>query len=99
MDLQMTVKVVNDSVWPDTVVPTLLIFETLSRLSLPADTLSSSTIQRAIVLRKAMAEVWKTFASRQFCDALKSLNGPGISDSHTRPIVAPVLVYRLDQDH
>lgn len=51
--LQMAVKAINDSVGPDGLVPTLLVFGALLRLGLPTDEATPSTFQRAVALRYA----------------------------------------------
>lgn len=96
--LQMAVKAINDSVGPEGLVPTLLVFGALPRLGLPSDPPTPSTFKRAIALRKATATMSKHFSSRQVKDALKTRNGPDVTDIHKTPIGAPVLVYRPKTD-
>lgn len=96
--LQMAVKAINDSVGPEGLVPTLLVFGALPRLGLPTDAPTPSTFQRATALRKATAEMSRHFASRQIKDALATRNGPDVSDIHTAPIGSAVLVYRPSKD-
>lgn len=96
--LQMSVKAVNDSVGPDGLVPTLLVFGALPRLGLPSDPPTPSTFKRAVALRKATAAMSKHFAARQVRDALSTRNGPDVTDIHNTPVGAPVLVYRPEKD-
>lgn len=96
--LQMAVKAINDSVGPDGLVPTLLVFGALPRLGLPTDNPSKSTFQRAVALRNATAAMSKHFAKRQVRGALHTRNGPDVTDIHKCPIGSPVLVYRPEKD-
>lgn len=96
--LQMSVKAINDSVGPDGLVPTLLVFGALPRLGLPSDRPTPSTFKRAIALRKATSAMSKHFATRQVKGALNTRNGPDVTDIHTTPIGAPVLIYRPEKD-
>lgn len=94
----MSVKAINDSVGPDGLVPTLLVFGALPRLGLPTDPPTPSTFKRAIALRKATKAMSKHFSSRQVKDALKVRNGPDVTEIHKTPIGAPVLIYRPEKD-
>lgn len=96
--LQMAVKAINDSVGPDGLVPTLLVYGALPRLGLPHDKPNPSTFQRAAALRKATQEMSKRFAKRQVQSALNSRNGPDVSDVHSIPIGGHALVYRPKTD-
>lgn len=96
--LQMAVKAVNDPVGPNGLIPTLLVFGALPHLGLPTDAPSPSTFKRAVVLRKARTEVQKLFASRKVRNALKSRNGPDVTDILMTPIGSLVLVYRPEKD-
>lgn len=57
--LQMAVKAVNDSVGPNGLVPTLLVYGALPRLGLPSDPPSHSLYQCASALREAVKDVTK----------------------------------------
>lgn len=48
--IQMAVKAINDSIEPDELVPTLLVYDALPRLGLPRDQPTASTIARATEL-------------------------------------------------
>lgn len=96
--LQMAVKCVNDSVGPEGIVPTLLVFGALPRVGLPNDPPTPSTLKRAIALRKATEAMSRHFAKRQVRDAFATRNGPDVSDIHATPIGHPVLVYRPEKD-
>ncbi|EKD14183.1 polyprotein [Drepanopeziza brunnea f. sp. 'multigermtubi' MB_m1] len=73
--LQMAIKAINDTAGPNSLVPTLLVFGTLPRLT-EQDRLAASTQERAAAINKAMREVRKCHAARQVKDALKRRNGP-----------------------
>jgi hypothetical protein len=91
--LQMAVKAVNDSVSPDGLVPTLLVFGAFPRmtdLDDPAPTIS----QRATAIRKAMEEITKIRAKLQVNTTLNTRNGPITEHIHDLPINSDVLVWR-----
>eukprot|EP00171_Calliarthron_tuberculosum_P004960 IDg4960t1 len=96
--LQMAVKAVNDSVGPDGLVPTLLVYGALPRLGFPSDPPAQSTRNRAQALKKATQEMSRYFASRQYKDAMKSRSGPVVTAVHNLPLGSPVLVYRPKLD-
>ena len=91
--LQMSFKAINDSVGPNGLVPTLLVFGAYPRMT-ELDAPSPSITQRAMAMKKAMDEVRKCTASRQVNDALNTRNGPSTASVHDLPINSPVLVYR-----
>ena len=91
--LQMSFKAINDSVGPNGLVPTLLVFGAYPRMT-ELDAPSPSITQRGIAMKKAMDEVRKCTASRQVNDALNTRNGPSTAAVHDLPINSPVLVYR-----
>ena len=91
--LQMSFKAINDSVGPNGLVPTLLVFGAYPRMT-ELDAPSPSISQRAMAMKKAMDEVRKSTASRQINDALNTRNGPSTASVHDLPINSPVLVYR-----
>ena len=58
MALQMTFKAINDTVGPDGLVPTLLMFSAYPQM-VESDAPSPSVTQQANAIKKAMAEVHK----------------------------------------
>ncbi|KAI0996760.1 hypothetical protein K3495_g11422 [Podosphaera aphanis] len=92
--LQMAVKSVNDSVGPNGLIPTLLVFGAFPRLS-QNNAPSLSIIQRATAIKAAMNELSKLKATRQIKDALHQRNGPQISQIHDAPIGSDVLNWRV----
>ena len=75
MILQMAVKAVNNSVGPDGIVPTLLVFSAYLRLT-EIDPLSPSVTKRAEAICAATKEVCHLYAERQVKDALAMHNSP-----------------------
>ncbi len=71
--LQMTFKVINDSIEFDELIFTLLVFEAYLRM-IEMNVSSFKIIQRATAMRKAMKEVQKFIAIRQMNDALNTRN-------------------------
>ena len=57
----MAIKAVNDTAGPDGLVPTLLVYGAYLRIS-NLDPLAPSIIERAAIIRKAMAEIVKLWA-------------------------------------
>jgi hypothetical protein len=91
--LQMAVKAVNDTAGPDGLVPTLLVFGTFPRMSIK-DTTTTTVVERGKAIRKAMKEVAELHAKRHVTEALRTRNGPNISDVLDLAIGEKVLVYR-----
>ncbi|KAE8553803.1 hypothetical protein EYB25_002341 [Talaromyces marneffei] len=89
----MAVKAVNDTAGPDGLIPTLLVFGAYPRMT-EYDLLAPPIMQRAIAIRKAMAEVRKAHAERDIRDALNTRNGPLSTAVHTLPLNSNVLVWR-----
>lgn len=94
--LQMAIKSINDSVGPNGLIPTLLVFGAFPRLS-QNDAPSLSTMQWATAIKAAMNELSKLKAARQIKDALHQRNGPQISQIHHAPIGSDVLVWCVHQ--
>jgi hypothetical protein len=93
MLLQMALKALNDSVGPDGLVPTLLVFGAYPRMS-KYDAPSPSIAERAAAIKKAMTEVKKLRSERLVQDAIHSRNGPSTLAIHDLPLNSLVLVTR-----
>ena len=91
--LQMAVKATNDIAGPDGLVPTLLVFGIFPRMSIN-DTSSATTIERGRTIRKAMKEVAELHAKRHVNEALRTRNGPNVTDVLGLAIGEEVLVWR-----
>ena len=74
--LQAAVKAVNDSVGPDGLIPTLLVYGAIPRLGLPNDLPAPATFKRAAAVRKATNELSKASAKARVSEALRTRNGP-----------------------
>ena len=94
--LQMAVKAVNDTVGPNGLIPTLLVFGAYPRMS-KLDPPSPSVSQRATAIQKATQELVKLRASRQVRDALGQRNGPNTERLHDLTIGSQVLVWRTHE--
>jgi hypothetical protein len=77
MRLQIAIKAINDITGPNELILTLLVFGAYLRL-IELDLPNPSVEERAIVVKKAIVEVKKLYASRQVRAALTTRNGPGI---------------------
>lgn len=91
--LQMSFKAINDSVGPNGLVPTLLVFGAYPRM-VELDAPSPTITQRSLAMRKAMDEVRRLTATRQVNDALNTRNGPSTIAVHDLTLNSPVLVWR-----
>ncbi len=91
--LQMTFKVINDSIEFDELIFTLLVFDVYPRMIEMNASLFTIT-QRAIAMRKAMKEVQKSIATRQMNDALNTRNDLIIILIHELSLNSLVLIFR-----
>jgi hypothetical protein len=93
--LQMTFKVINDSIEFNDLILILLIFDVYSRMI--EMYVSSFTItQRIIAMKKTMNEVRKFNVIRQMNDALNTRNESSISFIHDLSLNSSVLMFRED---
>ena len=93
MALQMAFKAINDSAGPDGLIPTLLVYGAYPRMT-EYDAPSPTVAQRAMAIKKAIAEVQKLRAKRQVADALNTRNGPSTTSVHDLTLNSDVLVWR-----
>jgi hypothetical protein len=93
MALQMAFKAINDIAGPNRLVPTLLVYGAYPRIT-EHDPPSPSIAQRALAIKKAMAEVQKLRAKRQVNDAINTRNGPSTATIHDLTLNSNVLVWR-----
>ncbi|EED14740.1 conserved hypothetical protein [Talaromyces stipitatus ATCC 10500] len=77
--LQMVVKAVNDTVGPDGLVPTILVFGAYPRMTYDSPP-SALTAKRAQAMRKAMIDLRNAMATRKVNNALKARNGPIVTE-------------------
>ena len=91
----MAFKAVNDIVGPDGLVPTLLVFGALPRMTHDSPPTPSS-IKRAEAIHKAITELRKLVAKRKVTEALNTRNGPNTTATlpHSLTIGSEVRVYR-----
>jgi hypothetical protein len=90
--LQMTFKVINDSIKLNDLISTLLIFEAYLRM-IEMNVSSFTITQRVIAMKKIMKEVRKLNAIRQMNDAL-NIRNDSISFIHDLPLNSIVLIFR-----
>jgi hypothetical protein len=95
--LQMTFKVINDSIELDELILTLLILEAYSRM-IEINASSFTITQRAIAMRKAMKKVQKFIATRQINDVLNARNEFIIILTHELSLNSSVLIFREGKD-
>ncbi len=95
--LQMTFKVINDSIELDELILTLLMFDVYSRM-IEMNVSSFSITQRAIAMKRVMKEVQKFNAIRQMNDALHTRNDSN-SLIYNLSLNSPVLIFRENKDN
>ena len=71
----MTIKAINNSVGPNRIISTLLVFSTYSRLT-KIDPPSPSITKRAEAICIATKKVYRLYTERQVKDALAIYNSP-----------------------
>jgi hypothetical protein len=91
----MIVKAINDTVDSDDLVLILLIFEAYLRMHV-INSSTSSIIQRAMTIKKAMIEIRKFRAERQMINILNTRNKLIIISIHVLFLNSDVLVWRED---
>ena len=87
----MAVKAVNDTASPDGLVPTLLVYGAYLRIS-NLDPPAPSIMDRAAIIRKAIAEIVKLRAKQAVNNALYYRNGPNTTLVHNLPLNSKVLI-------
>jgi hypothetical protein len=90
--LQMTFKVINNSMRSNELVLTLLVFDAYSRM-IESDVFSIIT-QRVVVMRKIMNEIRKDIAARQINDAINTRNDSFTEIIHDLSLNSDVLMFR-----
>ena len=89
----MAVKAVNNTASPNRLVPTLLVYGAYPRIS-NLDPPTPSIMERAAIIRKAMAEIVKLRAKQAVSNALYYHNGPNITLVYNLPLNSKVLMWR-----
>ena len=87
----MAVKAINNTASPNGLVPTLLVYGAYLRIS-KLDPSAPSIIDRAAIIRKAIAEIVKLWAKQTVNNALHYCNGPNITLVHNLPLNSIVLI-------
>jgi hypothetical protein len=87
----MAFKAINDTIGPNRLVPTLLVFSAYPQM-VELDALLPLVTQRANAIKKAMAEIHKLRVERQVADALNMWNKPKTNTVYNLPPNSPVLV-------
>jgi len=89
----MAFKAINNSVGPNSLIPTLLVFGAYPYM-VESDVPNPMVIKRAVALKKAIEEVKKLRAERQVVDAFNMRNGPKTTAIYNLPLNLPILVWR-----
>jgi hypothetical protein len=85
VSLQMAVKTINDSVGPDGIIPTLLVFGAYPRMT-NNSALSPTTTKRTETIRKTSNKVRWYYTKRHIKDALRIKNSPNTTAIFKLPI-------------
>jgi hypothetical protein len=78
--LQMAIKAINDTISPDGIVPTVLIFGVYPRMTINSPP-SALTARRAETMRKAIVDLRRIVAKRRVNDALNTRNSPIVTET------------------
>ena len=89
----MAFKAINDIAGLDGLVLTLLVYSAYPRIT-EHNPLLLLIAQRALAIKKAIAEVQKLRAKRQVNDAINTRNGPNIATIYDFTLNSNVLVWR-----
>jgi hypothetical protein len=87
----MAIKAVNDTIGPDGLVLILLVYRAYPRIS-NLNSPAPSVIDRAAVIRKAMAEIIKLRAKQTVNSALYHRNGLDTTLIHNFPLNSKVFI-------
>jgi hypothetical protein len=87
----MAFKAINDTVGLDRIIPILLVYGALPRIS-EYDPLSPLVTQRSNTLRKAIEEIKSLRASHEVTRALNARNRPSITNIYELLLNSEVLV-------
>jgi hypothetical protein len=92
----MAIKAVNNTVGPDGLIPTLLVFSTYPQITI-TNTLSFIVIKRDKAIIKAIKQIAELYAKRQVINVLRQRNSLNISNTLDVLISKDVLVYKEDK--
>ena len=87
----MAVKAINNTASPNGLVPTLLVYGAYLRIS-KLDPPAPSVMERAAIIRKAIAEIVKLRAKQTVNNALYYYNGPNTTLVYNLPLNSKVLI-------
>ncbi len=91
--LQISFKILNNSIESDDLISTLLVFETYFRM-IESNAFSSTITQRAIAMRKAMNEIKRFLTIRRVNDAINTRNKSSITSIHDLSLNSLILMFR-----
>jgi hypothetical protein len=78
--LQIAIKAINNTISPDRIVSTVLVFGAYPRMTIDSP-LSALTTRRAKAIRKAMINLRRAVVERQVNNALNTRNSPTITET------------------
>jgi hypothetical protein len=87
----MTVKTINNTAGPDGLISTLLVFGAYPRIN-REDRLTVSNVERAAIIKKAIAEVRRCYDAQKVIDAINIRNSPKVTATLALPLNSDVLI-------
>jgi hypothetical protein len=94
--LQIAIKAINNTVGPNSLILTLLVFSTYSQIA-TTDTPSLMVTEHSKTITKAIKQIAELHAKKQVTNALRQQNGPNISNTLNVLISKDVLIYKKDK--
>jgi hypothetical protein len=94
--LQITIKAVNNTAEPDSLISTLLMFSTYPRIT-TTNTLFFIVTEHNKAITKAIKQITELHTKRQVINALKQRNSPNISNILDVLISKNVLIYKKNK--
>ena len=89
--LQMAFKAINNSIGPNNLIPTLLIFKAYPYI-VESNIPNSIVVKQAAALKKAIEEIKKLKTKRQITDTLNMRNRPKTTVIYDLLLNSPILV-------
>jgi hypothetical protein len=87
----MAFKAINNSTRPDGIIPTLLVYSALPRIT-EYNILLPTVLQQLAILKKAIVEIQKLRARYQIANAPNTRNGPSTIDIYKLLLNSDILI-------
>jgi hypothetical protein len=93
----MAIKTVNNTAEPNSLIPTLLVFNTYLQIT-TTNTPSLTVTEHSKAITKTIKQITELHAKRQVTNVLRQQNRPNINNTLNVLISKDVLVYKKDKD-